>query len=165
MATAQPPGQHFHPLPVIGYPEEFYLKHVRDADLMGDTDAHMSWKVGQYVTLAMLPGKRWDERLKYFRHTLKHHCIPPAGSSAALQAFYQKLGDLVRRHASQEALRAIAHEHHEWTRRLHEGQSREMLREEAKLLFAATAGTDGHCPDWLTPDAWKQIRAARTQWR
>src|SRR5690348_8578949 len=34
MATAQ--QQAFHPLPVIGYPETYYAKHIHQADKAGD---------------------------------------------------------------------------------------------------------------------------------
>ena len=78
MATAHETRQ-FHPLPVIGYPEAYYAKHIKDADSHGDKIAHEAYKVGQYITLALDPHLSWEEKLKYFRHALKRHTLLDAG--------------------------------------------------------------------------------------
>src|SRR5947209_4377012 len=116
MATQQ--THRFHPLPVIGHPETFYAKHVKEADAAGDVHAHHSYKVGQYITLGLDPKRPWDEKLKYFRHTLKHHCMPPDESDDQVQVFYDRLIEMVRRYASHEALRLARKEHDAYAMRM-----------------------------------------------
>src|SRR5438067_9134086 len=118
--TAHPPRAHaarapvgtFHPLPVIGHAEAFYLKHIEQAEAAGDRHARAAHKVGQYVTAAINPKMAWDDKMKRFYHCLDKYCVPPHTADESLRAFYQKLGDLVRRHAGQEAL-ASARKHHD----------------------------------------------------
>ena len=162
MAMAQQPRQ-FHPLPVIGYPETYYAKHIQQADAAGDTLAHNAYKVGQYVTLGLDPRQPWEEKVKCFRHTLKHHCVPPVDADGESEAFYAKLRDLACRYASNEALRVARQEHDAYTMRQELGESRDVLVEEAEVFFPTILG-HGECPDWCSPGVWKQLCTLRDQW-
>ena len=162
MAMAQKPRQ-FHPLPVIGYPETYYAKHIEQADAAGDTMAHMAHKVGQYVTLALDPKRPWEEKTRYFKHTIKHHCVAPPDADEETRAFYQKLRDLVCRYASQEARRSARQEHDSYSMRLEMGVPRDTLVEEAEVFFPKLLG-HGPCPEYMTPEAHEEIRALRDKW-
>ena len=70
----------FHPLPVIGHPPAFYERHVKQAEAAGDVHARASHKVGQYVTEAIDPKLPWEQKLKCFRHALKHYSAAPDGA-------------------------------------------------------------------------------------
>jgi len=161
MAIAQ--KQQFHPLPVIGYPEAYYAKHIKQADADGNVIAHNAHKVGQYVTLGLEQKRTWEEKSKFFRHTLKHHCVAPAGSDADTQAFYKKLHDLVIRYASQEIRRLVRQETDGYSMRLEMGVPRETLVEEAEVFFPKLIG-HGECPEFVSPEAFKEIRALRDKW-
>jgi len=162
MAIAQKP-HHFHPVPVIGYPESYYAKHIKQADEAGDTIAHNAHKVGQYVTLGLDPKRGWEEKCKYFRHTLKHHCVAPSDANEETKAFYKKLHDLVLRYASQEARRIARQEHDSYSMRLDMGVSREALVEEAEVFFPNLLG-HGPCPDYFTPEVFNEIKTLRDRW-
>jgi hypothetical protein len=162
MPTAQN-TQQFHPLPVIGHPETWYTKHIAQADAVGDHLAHCSFKVGQYVTLALDPKRPWEEKIKYFRHCLKHHCAPKPNAEPETVAFCEKLKGLVLRYASQEARRSAHHEHDSYSMRLDLGIPRETLAEEAEVFFPNILG-HGPCPDYLTAEAFKEICGLRDRW-
>ena len=162
MATA-PHARQFHPMPVIGHPETWYKKHIEIADAAGDALAHCSYKVGQYVTLGMDPQKSWEEKAKYFRHCIKHHCVAPPGADAETIAFCNKLRDIVCRYASQEARRLAHAEHEQYAMRLDMGASRETLADEADVFFPALLG-HGPCPEYITPEAFKDICGLRDRW-
>src|SRR6185369_1073757 len=114
----------FHPLPVIGYPEAYYAKHIKDADSHGDKIAHEAYKVGQYITCGLDPSKKWAEKLKYFCHALRHHTAPPAGSDEPTKAYFHRLAEMVRRYAGHEAVRLARHENDSYALRLHSGTAR-----------------------------------------
>ena len=162
MALAQKP-QRFRPLPVIGYPESYYAKHIKQADEAGDIMAHNAHKVGQYVTLGLDQKRDWEERIKYFNHTLKHHCVAPSDADEETKAFYQKLHDLVCRYASQEARRMARQENDSYSMRAEMGVPRETLVEEAEVFFPKLLGHGG-CPDYFNPDVFDEIRGLRDKW-
>ena len=164
VVTQQQQHRNFHPLPVIGHPHAYYEKHIRQAEQLGDVHARASHKVGLHVTDALDPALSWDRKLAHFRHALEKYCVAPAGADAALQAFYQKLGDVVRRYASQEAIRLVRQQHERYTHRLHGGTSRDELADEADLFFPGFVGHGHDCPGWFTPNAWEQIRQIEGQW-
>jgi len=56
---------------------------------MGTSIAHNAHKVGQYVTLGLEQKRSWEEKAKFFRHTLKHHCVVPPDADPDTQAFYK----------------------------------------------------------------------------
>ena len=60
----------FPPMPQIGLPESYYAKGVHHAEKTEDTHAREAFKVGQYITLALEPHLRWEEKLKYFQHAV-----------------------------------------------------------------------------------------------
>jgi len=163
MATAND-TRHFHPLPVIGYPEAYYTKHIKEADAHGDKVAHEAFKVGQYITLGLDHTKKWPEKLKCFCHALRHHTTPPAGADDPTKAYFGRLADLVRRHAGHEALRMARHENDSYSLRLHSGTSREEVEEEAEVFFSQLLGHDYDCPDWCTKEVWQQITNIRNHW-
>ena len=68
------------PLPEIGHPEPYYARQCHLADREGDSHRREAFKVGQYVSLALDPHLSWPEKLKYFQHALKRHCVPPPPS-------------------------------------------------------------------------------------
>lgn len=162
MPTAQTTHQ-FHPLPVIGHPEAWYVKHIEIADASSDRLTRASFKVGQYVTLALDPKRSWEEKVKFFRHALKHHCTAAETADPETVGFCQKLKALVLRYASQEARRAAHQEHDGYSMRLDMGVGREALAEEAEVFFPNILG-HGPCPDYLTPEAFKEICTLRDRW-
>ena len=163
MATAHEAKQ-FHPLPVIGYPEAYYAKHIKDADSHGDKIAHEAYKVGQYVTLGLDPAKKWSEKMKYFCHALRHHTVPPAGADQQTKAYFGRLSDMVRRYAGHEALRLAKHENDSYSLRMHAGTPRGDIEEEAEVFFSDLLGHGHDCPDWCTKDDWNKITAIRDHW-
>jgi hypothetical protein len=163
LATAPPPrkaGGNFHPMPVVGHPPAFYEKHIRQAQADGDLHALAAHKVGQYVTAGLDPKLPWAEKLKRFCHCLEKYCVPPEDADDALQAFYQKMADLVRRHAGQEALQSARQHHQEYLRRLKGGEPRSQIEEDAEVYFFDLLG-HAQCPNWCSKEAWNQI----TEWR
>lgn len=163
MPITQRPG-YFHPLPVIGHPEAFYAKHAKEAEAAGNTHARAAHKVGQYVTLGLDRNLPIDRKLRDFCHALSHYCTAPPDADESLKVFYGKLRDLVRRHAGQEALRLAREKHDEFRRRLAKGESRDSLTDEAELFFPKLLGHCHESPDWMSKEAWQQIRLLENQW-
>jgi hypothetical protein len=159
----QPPRK-LPELPEIGHPEAYYAKRVHRADKEGDHHAHESWKVGQYITLALDAGLTWDDKLKYFQHALKRHCVPPPYPDDDVWIFYQKLADLVRQHCGSEALRLASMEDDLYAARLSMGQGREKIEEDAEVFFAKMLGTGDKCPDHYNESDWLQLKLIRDQW-
>lgn len=154
----------FHPLPVIGHAPAFYDRHIKAAEAAGDVHARASHKVGQYITEAIDPKVAWPHKLKCFRHALKHYCVPPEGADEPLRAFYQKLRDLVRRHAGTEALHAAQKFHKDATVRLQvDPSARPAIEDEADEFFLALLGHD-RTPEWCTLEVADQIARIRQQW-
>jgi hypothetical protein len=161
MAIAQ--KQQFRPLPVIGYPEAYYAKHIKQADDAGDIMAHNAHKVGQYVTLGVDPKRGWEEKAKYFKHTIKHHTNAPADADEETKAFYKKLRDLICRYASQEVRRLARQEHDSYSMRLEMGVPRDTLIDEAEVFFPSLLG-HGPCPEYFTPEAFAELKLLRDKW-
>jgi hypothetical protein len=65
------------PMPEIGKSESYYAGLAKQADAIGNHFAHEAAKVGQYVTLGMSHTLDWAEKLRYFQHALRRHCVPP----------------------------------------------------------------------------------------
>ena len=152
----------FPPLPEIGHPESYYAQKVHSADRVGDRHGHEAYKVGQYVTLGMDQRLTWEEKLKYFSHALKRHCMPPPLPDDDVWMFYRGLADLVRRYAGQEALRMASQEDDLYAARLSMGQTREKIENEAEEFFAKIVPPE--CPDWLNEEDYQQLRLIRDQW-
>jgi hypothetical protein len=162
MATAQ--QQAFHPLPVIGYPETYYAKHIQHADKAGDPHAHAAYKVGQYVTLSLDQKIDWDEKIRYIKHTIKHHCTCPPEGDESVKDFYHRLCELVKRHAGQEALRLARAEDDSYSLRVDTGTPREEIEEEADVFFSKLMGHTDTPPEYFTKEAWTQLKAIRDKW-
>jgi hypothetical protein len=156
-------GRHFHPLPVIGHAAAFYEKHIQQAETAGDRHARAAHKVGLHVTNALGHNLPWEEKLKHFTHSLGHYCVAPPDADDGLVSFYQKLGDLVRRHAGQEALHIARKRHEEFNRRLKAGEDRDKIEDDAETFFFDLLGHGGR-PDWCSREAWGAIVAWRDQW-
>lgn len=155
----------FHPLPVIGHPDAFYVKHIKQAEESGNVHERESHKVGRYVTLAMDPKMSWDEKVRHFRHALKHHCNAPPDATPDMMHFYGKLGDLVRRHAGQEAIRLVSRETESYRLRLLKGTPRANLQVEALELRQRVFGDFDARPNWISEEAWTQIEKMLKDWR
>ena len=154
----------FHPLPVIGHPEAWYAKHIAQAEQAGEQHARASYKVGLHVTQALVPGMPWEEKFRHFRHAIKHYCQPPEGAGEAIKVFYAKLAEVVRRYAGQEAVKVVRQQHEQYVRKLKSGVSRDEIANEAELFFPPFIGHGHGPPEWLSPDAWNQIRNIEANW-
>lgn len=160
----QPLPHELPSLPEIGYPESFYAKRVRQAELAGDVHAREAYKVGQYVTLASDPHLDWESKLRYFKHVLRRHCNPPPLPSDQVWLFYQNLADLVRRHAGREALRLASAEDDLYAMREAAGVAREWLVEKAETFFRRLMGSHDVCPPHFNEEDWQQLLLLRSQW-
>jgi len=152
------------PMPPVGRPESFYAKLAHEADRAGDVHAHEAAKVGQYITLALNESLAWEEKLKYFRHVLRRHCQPPPFPDEMVSRFYEKLCDLVRQHAGQEALRLASREDDLYAARLSMGQQRNQIEDEAEDFFTKLMGSAEQVPEWITDSDWAQLKLIRDQW-
>jgi hypothetical protein len=158
------PAGNFHPLPVIGHAEAFYLKHIEQAEAAGDKHAKAGHKVGQYVTAALNPKMALEDKMKRFFHCLDKYCVAPPTADESLRNFYQKLGDLVRRHAGQEALAAARKRHEEFTRRAKANEDRGAIEDDAEKFFFDLLGHGHGCPNWCSHEAYNVIITWRDQW-
>jgi hypothetical protein len=151
-------------MPEIGHPESYYAKCVHDADRRGDHHSHEAHKVGQYVTLALDPTLAWEQKLKYFTHALKRHCVPPPYPDDAVWMFYQQLAELVRAYAGQEALRLASLEDDLYAARLQMGQNRDKIEDDAEVFFSKLMGAGETSPDYFNETDWAQLKLIRDQW-
>lgn len=158
------PTRQLPQMPEIGRPESYYAKLVHTADRQGDTHAHEAAKVGQYVTLALDPSLAWEEKLKYFQHALKRHCVPPPYPDDDVWMFYQQLAELVRAYCGQEALRLESLEDDLYAARLSMGQSRDKIEDDAETFFGRLLGTGDTSPEWFNETDWHQLKLIRDQW-
>ena len=149
-------------MPEIGLPESVYANKVHQADKIGDKHAHEAYKVGQYITLAVDPRLTWEGKLKYFRHALKRHCVPPPLPDDDVWMFYRSLADLVRQYAGQEALRLASTEDDLYAARINMGQTRETIENEAEEFFGSLVPSE--CPDYFNEEDYGQLKLIRDQW-
>jgi hypothetical protein len=163
-AATHAPHGNFHPLPVIGHAEAFYVKHIAQAEAAGDRHAKAAHKVGQYVTAALDPKMAWDDKMKRFFHCLDKYCIAPPSADESLRTFYHKLGDLVRKHAGQEALAAARRHHAQFSQRLKASEDRGAIEDDAEKYFFDLLGHGHGCPNWCSKEAFHQIVTWRDQW-
>jgi hypothetical protein len=151
-------------LPPVGRPESFYAKLAHEADQAGNVHAHEAAKVGQYITLALDEALSWDDKVKYFRHVLRRHCQPPPFPDDDVAAFYDRLAQLVRLHAGQEALRLASREDDLYAARTSMGQDSKQIEDEAEEFFDKLMGRGDQAPEWINPDDWNQLKLIRDQW-
>src|SRR4051794_31756316 len=162
MATAMRTGT-FHPLPVIGHPQAFYDRHIEEAEKAGNSHAKASYKVGQYVTAGLDPKRSWEDKIFMFKRAMERYCSAPKDADEGVRAFYQKMCELVRRHAGVEAVHAARKLHEDLNRKLKEGKSRGDLEEEAEQFFLHLFGHE-RCPGWCSKEAAAQIAEIRDYW-
>lgn len=161
MMTAHPP---LPSLPEIGHPEAYYAKRVHLADKMGDHHTHEAYKVGQYVTLALEPSLTWDQKLRYFQHAIKRHCVPPPLPDEDVWMFYHGLSNLVREYCGEEALRIASAEDELYVRRIKLGVPHETIEDEAETFFFKMLGYSDTCPLHFNEEDWHQLKLLRDQW-
>jgi len=154
----------FPVMPEIGHPESYYAKLAKRAEKEGSHHLHESAKVGQYVTLAMDAALEWDQKLRYFRHALNRHCVPPPFADDRCWKFYRDLADVVRDVCGREAMRICSAEDDLYAARLEMGQAREKIESEAEDFFQRLIGGYSDCPDWFSHEDWEQLRLIRDQW-
>jgi hypothetical protein len=151
-------------LPPIGQPEGYYSRHIRQADKCGNQHAREAMKVGQYITLGLDPNLEWDQKLRYFQHALRRHCIAPPLAPEGVWIFYGELADLVRRHAGNEMLRLASREDDLWARRVSLGQVREVIVPEAITFFNRLLGGFAERPNYVNQEDWDQLRMIQREW-
>lgn len=152
------------PLPAINHPESYYAKLAHETQEAGDIHAHEAAKVAQYITLGLDPAAPWEEKVKYFRHAIRRHCVAPPYCEEDVNRFYESLATLVRQHAGQEALRLASEQDDMFAARLAMGQDREAIEDEAEELFSVLMGAGEDRPEWLDESDWAQLRMLRDQW-
>lgn len=152
------------PLPQIGKPESFYARQVQKADKVGDFHTHEANKVAQYITLALDPHLKWGDKLRYFTHALKRHCVPPPLPDDEVWVFYRELAEMVRTYAGQEALRIASVEDDLYAQRTAAGTPHETIEQDAETFFQQLVGRAEHCPDYFHEEDWRQLILIRDQW-
>ena len=150
-------------MPEIGHSDIYYANGVHRADKAGDVHLHEAFKVGQYITLGKNPYLSWHDKAKYFRHAIQRHCKPPQYPDDEVWTFYHALADLVREHASREALRLMSLEDDTYARRVALGQDRDVIQTEAQMFFTQFVETD-ECPAWFSPEDYEAMKIIRNQW-
>jgi hypothetical protein len=156
---------HFPDLPAIGLAESQYAQMAQRADRSGDIFAREAAKVGQYITLALAPALDWPSKKRYFEHALHRHCCPPPLPDEQVWMFFQKLADLVRQYAGQEALRLASTEDDNYAYLEKRGIARKETAARAESFFGSIMGTDGtHRPEMFTEEDWAQLKLIRSQW-
>jgi hypothetical protein len=152
------------PLPEIGHPETYYARQVARAERLGLRHAREANKVGQYITLGLGPRLTWEQKLRYFRHALRSHCVGPDVASNEVMIFYRKLADLVRQYAGAEAIRMASLEDDAWANQIARGVPKAQVKADAARFFDAMLGQQGGPPDHLNREDWEQLMILRKQW-
>lgn len=155
--------QSIPPLPEMGHSEAYYVRGAHKAEKRGDLLAHHAYKVGQYITLAMHASLMWEEKLRYFKHTLNNHCVPPRIPDDAVWAFYKELQRVARDYSGQEALRIASNEDDLYAALVQMGRTREDIEERAGIFFKRIVPQD-ECPDWFHEGDYAQLKLIRDQW-
>jgi len=151
-------------MPEIGRPEAYYARLVRLADATGDLHAHEAAKVGQYVTLGLDPSLAWSQKVRYFQHALKRHCVPPPLPDEDVWIFYRGMACLVREHCGTEALKLASHEDDTYAQRRRLGIPEDLIDDEAEAFFNNLMGLTDMCPFHFHEDDWHQLIVIRDQW-
>jgi hypothetical protein len=157
-------AQFFPPMPQLGQSEAYYKELVRQAEQNHQVHAREAAKVGQYVTLGIQEDTDPASKMKFFRHAIRKHCVPPPISDVGVEGFYERLGDFVRLHAGRQALRVASIEDDRFAMRERDGESHEKLVAEAQVFFEKLLGPDGLRSDLFTDDDWRQLTMIRHQW-
>jgi len=157
-------AQFFPPMPQLGQGEAYYTNLVRQAEHAHQVHAREAAKVGQYVTLGLQEDTDPASKMKFFRHAIRKHCVPPPISDVAVEGFYERLSDFVRLHAGREALRMASIEDERYAMRERDGESRGKLVAEARVFFEKLLGPDSLRSDLYTDEDWQQLKIVRHQW-
>jgi len=157
-------AQFFPPMPQLGQGEAYYTNLVRQAAHAHQVHAREAAKVGQYVTLGLQEDTDPASKMKFFRHAIRKHCVPPPISDVAVEGFYERLSDFVRLHAGREALRMASIEDERYAMRERDGESRGKLVAEARVFFEKLLGPDSLRSDLYTDEDWQQLKIVRHQW-
>jgi hypothetical protein len=161
--SVMPIGQVIPPMPELGHSEGYYVRLSHDAEKVRDTLAVHAFKVGQYLTLSMDSKLTWEEKLRYIRHTLNKHCVPPQIPDDSVWGFYKDLHGMVRDIAGREALRIASDEDDLYAELTQMGRGRDEIEERAEVFFKRLIPTD-ECPDWFHEEDYAQIKLIRDQW-
>lgn len=162
---APAPGRPLPPMPKIGLPEETYLHVAHKAERNGDTLVFEAAKVGQYVSLALRdPDAPWQTKLRYFRHTLKRHCVAPESADEATKQWFEKVAHFVRAQAGAEALRLAAEVDEMYQARRSLGQDVENIADDAEKFFEQICPITETCPPVYNPQDWEKLKAIRDRW-
>jgi hypothetical protein len=151
-------------LPKIGYPEAYYAQRIREADRARDLYALEAYKVAQYITLALNPQLRWEDKLRYFQHAIRRHCVTSPLSDNEVRSFFGKLAALVQRYAGHEAIRIATRENELFLSCLKLGKPLAQISADAQAFFGKLLPEDGRCPEWFTSDDFQQLQMRRKQW-
>jgi hypothetical protein len=157
-------AQFFPPMPTLGQSEAFYKELVRQAEHAHQVHAREAAKVGQYVTLGLQEDTDPASKMKFFRHAMRKHCVPPPISDVAVEGFYERLGEFVKLHAGREALRVASNEDERFAMRERDGEGREKLVVEARVFFEKLLGPDSVRSDLFGDEDWRQLKIIRHQW-
>ncbi len=156
--------RHIPEMPKIGMPEAYYARQVHYADKTADPHLREANKVAQYVTLALEPRLPWCKKLKYFDHALRRHCNPPPLPDDEIWLFYQQLGNLIRGHAGEQALRLACEEDDNFARRLSHGEPRNQIISDARHFFYELTTLGHDRPGHFNEEDWIQLKLIREQW-
>jgi hypothetical protein len=151
-------------MPEIGHPESYYAKMARRAERDGDPHQREAAKVGQYLTLAADTLLTWEQKLRYYRHALNRHCVPPHLAGELCWTFYRELAMLIRDHAGREALRLASAQDDAYAARVHRGHDPEVIAAEAELFFINLMTSFTTCPEWFHDEDFEQLKLLRDQW-
>jgi hypothetical protein len=102
--------------------------------------------------------------MKFFRHAMRKHCVPPPISDVAVEGFYERLADFVKLHAGREALRVASMEDERFAMRERDGENHGKLVAEARGFFEKLLGPDSLRSDLFTDEDWQQLKIIRHQW-
>lgn len=158
-----PTGQIIPPLPELGHSEQYYVRAAHHAEKAHNELAVHAAKVGQYITLSMDAKLTWEEKLRYLRHTLNRHCVPPRIPDDSVWGFYKELQRMVRDAAGQEALRIASNEDDLYAALTQSGHTRDEIEDRAEVFFNRLVPTD-ECPEWFHEDDYAQLKLIRDQW-
>ena len=151
------------PMPEIGHPEGYYVRGAHDAEKKGLLLLRESFKVGQYITLALSSRIGWDEKLRYFHHALDRHATPPKILDDETWSFYKDLQNLIRDYAGEEALRLASIEDDRYAAMEAMSRPRSDIESHAELFFNKIICSD-ECPPHFHEDDYRQLKMIRDQW-
>lgn len=161
--SAMPTDQAIPALPELGHSENYYVRGAHRAETNGNELKVHSYKVGQYITLAMDYKLTWEEKLRYLKHTLNKHCVPPKILEDNVWGFYKELQRLVKDAAGQEALRIASAEDDMYAALLQMGRDRAEIENRAEVFFKRLIPCE-ECPEFFHDTDYAQLKLIRDQW-